>query len=110
MKDIRSNRSGKEWGNVAECSLQTYFKILRRSENEWLAGIHHLEEQVRHIALLRPPLFLFLGFDHLFRQVTFTLADHDRIVPVHTEVGDDVLLAQLIIEVNQRNNPSFYKH
>lgn len=110
MEDLRNSRARKEWGNVAECNRQMGFEILRRLENERLAGIHHLEEQVGHVALFRAPLVLLFSFDHLFGQVTFTLANHDRIVAVYTEIGNDIFLAQLIIEVNQGNNPRFDKH
>ena len=110
MKYLRSNGARKERRNVAECDRQIRFKILRRLENERLARIHYLEEQVRHIALLRPALVLFFSLDHLFGKVAFALTDHDRIVAVYTEVRDDIFLPQFIIQVYQRNNPRFDKH
>lgn len=110
MKYLRSNGARKERRNVAECDRQIRFKVLRRLENERLARIHYLEEQVSHIALLRPALFLFFSLDHLFGKVAFALADHDRIVAVYAEVGNNIFLPQLVVEVNQRNNPRFDKH
>ncbi|MNY71849.1 hypothetical protein D3C86_2102800 [compost metagenome] len=60
--------------------------------------------------MLRPALFLFFSLYHLFGEVAFALADHDRIVAVYAEVGNNILLPQLVIEVNQRNDPRFNKH
>ncbi len=110
MKNIRSNRAGKEWGNIIKCNFQPAFKMLRRSENERLAGVHRLKKQIGHESLLRTALILLLGIDNLFGKVAFTLADYDRVVAIDAKIGDDVFLPQFIVEVHQRNNPRFDEH
>lgn len=110
MKNIRSDSAGEEGRNVIECDCQTSFEMLRRFENEWLTGVHRLKEQLCHERLLRPAFFLFFGFDDPFSQVAFAFADDNRIVAVYAEVGHDVFLPQLVIQVYQRNNPCFHKH
>lgn len=110
MKNIRSDGAGEKWRNVIECDCKMSFEMLRRFENEGFTGIHRLKEQLCHERLLRPTLFLLFGFDDLFGEVAFAFADHNRIIAVHAEVGHDVLLPKLVVQVHQRNNPRFDKH
>lgn len=110
MKNIRSNRAGKEWGDIIKCNGQLPFKALRRLENEWLVCIHGLKKQIGHISLLRPALLLLFCIDDLFGEIAFTFTDDDRVVAVHAKIGNDIFLPQFIIQVHQRNNPCLDKH